>query len=175
MPPANEAAAVPAADANGVTGIAAHRPAIWRYLRMLGASSDEADDLVQETMLVACRTPLATDAAAAGAFLRGVAQKQWLRTRRFWQRRREREIAAAVDELWLATCEADGGDERIERLRRCIESLAPRTREALELHYRDGEPWQRVAQQVGLLANGVKTLVQRARQALRACLERRNP
>ncbi|MBL8753095.1 MAG: sigma-70 family RNA polymerase sigma factor [Planctomycetes bacterium] len=164
-----------AAAGSGALGIAAHRPAIWRYLRMLGASADEADELAQETMLGACRTQLATDPAVARAFLRGVARNQWLRTRRFWQRQREREIAAAVEELWLATADADGGDERIERLRHCLDGLAPRTRAAFELHYRDGIAWPAVAAQLGLLANGVKTLVQRARQALRQCLERRTP
>ncbi len=169
------AAHPPSLTPGGAGGVDVHRTAIWRYLRMLGASADEADELAQETMLVGCRSLLPGEPAAARAFLRGVARNQWLRTRRFWQRRREREIALAVEELWLATADADDGDDRIERLRGCLAALAPRTREALELHYRDGLPWTDVASRVGLLANGVKTLVQRARQMLRQCLERRTP
>jgi RNA polymerase sigma-70 factor (ECF subfamily) len=149
-----------------------HRTAVWRYLRMLGASAHEADDLAQETLLAAC----ATTPPAAGlerAFLRGIAKNQWLRSRRWWQRHREREIAAAVDELWLATADHDDGDDLLDRLRHCLQQLQPRARQALDLHYRDGQPWPAVAAQIGLRPNGTKTLVQRARQALRDCIERR--
>ncbi|MFY9346058.1 MAG: RNA polymerase sigma factor [Planctomycetota bacterium] len=150
-----------------------HRLAVWRYLRVLGATTDEADDLAQEAMLVACAAPLPADPDRARAFLRGVARNLWLRTRRFWHRRREREIAAAVEELWLATAADDDGEELLAALRTCLGELAPRTRGALELHYRDGLGWQRVAQQLGLKTNGTKTLVQRARALLRHCIERR--
>lgn len=155
------------------SAVVTHRVAIWRYLRMLGARADEADDLGQETMLVACRAALPQDPALARAFLRGVARNLWLRTRRFWQRRREREVAAAVDELWVKTADGDDGDQLVTTLRECLGALQTRARNALELHYRDGLPWHAVAAQVGLRPNGTKTLVQRAREALRHCLERR--
>lgn len=153
---------------------ARHRTAVWRYLRALGAGPGEADDLVQEAMLVGCRTALAGDPAQARAFLRGVARNLWLASRRWWHRRREREVAQAVDELWLATADVDAGEELIARLRECLAGLQPRARQALELHYRDGLPWPLVAPQVGLRVNGAKTLAQRARQALRLCIERRH-
>ena len=171
VPPA-AAIATAAPDALPVA-LDSHRTAIWRYLRMLGASAAEADDLAQETMLVACTAPLADDPGAARAFLRGVAQNHWLRTRRWWQRRREREIAVAVEDLWRATSEHDAGGELLDRLRSCLLGLQPRAREALDLHYRDGMAWRDVAAQIGLTQNGTKTLVQRARQALRVCIERR--
>lgn len=69
----------------------ADRTAVWRYLRMLGADAEEADELAQETLLAA---------------LRG------------------------------------------------------------------GLPWQDVAAQLGMKPNGTKPLVQRAREALRHCIER---
>ena len=100
---------------------------------------------------------------------------QWLRTRRFWHRRREREIAGAVEALWIDETAADDGEERIEALRHCLAALAPRTRTALELHYRDGLSWPLAAARLQLRPNGIKTLVQRAREALRACIERRRP
>jgi RNA polymerase sigma-70 factor (ECF subfamily) len=158
---------------SGSGDLAAHRTAVWRYLRALGAGATEADDLVQETLLVGCRTELDRDPAAARAFLRGVARNLWLRSRRWWRRRREREVALAVDELWTATADADGGDELIARLRQCLASLQSRTRHALELHYRDGLAWPVIARQLGLTPNGTKTLAQRARHALRICIERR--
>ena len=170
-PPANDASL--AGRRGESPDVNSHGTAIWRYLRMLGANADEADELGQETMLVALRGGLPSEPGAARAFLRGVAKNHWLRTRRWWHRRREREVAAAVDELWLATAEGDDGDDLVQRLRQCLEVLAPRARQALDLHYRDGMSWQGVAAQRGMKPNGTKTLVQRARQVLRDCLERR--
>jgi RNA polymerase sigma-70 factor (ECF subfamily) len=169
--------APPEAAANDAAGAGAHAEhrAIWRFVRMLGASADEADDLAQETLVAALASERPQAPDAARAWLRGIARNQWLRTKRFWFRRREREIAFAVEELWLATADHDDGEELLVRLRDCLGGLQVRARRALELHYRDGLPWQHVATQVGLKPNGTKTLVQRARAALRACLERSEP
>jgi len=145
------------------------RTVVWRYLRALGADANEADDLAQETMLAACRR----EEQPGTALQLGIARNLWLRSRRFWQRRREREIALAVDELWQRTAADDGGEELLAGLRDCLDALQPRARQALDLHYRDGLPWSEVSARIGLLPNGTKTLAQRARQALRACIERR--
>jgi DNA-directed RNA polymerase specialized sigma24 family protein len=82
--------------------VRAHLHATWRYLRMHGASATEADDLTQESFVIA-------------------AQKQALGL---------------------------GGDE-------------PQNRAEL-------------AAGLGLQENGIKTLMQRARQQLRECIDRRN-
>ncbi|MCA8964028.1 MAG: sigma-70 family RNA polymerase sigma factor [Planctomycetes bacterium] len=147
------------------------RLSTWRYLRALGAGADEADDLVQEVMLVALGG-VPDDPDRAAAFLRGVARNHWLRSRRWWRRRREREIAAAVDELWMATAADDDGHGLLTRLDACLDKLERRARNALERHYRDGVAWDEVAVELGLRPNGIKTLAQRARQALRTCIER---
>lgn len=149
------------------------RTVVWRYLRALGASGNEADDLAQETMLVAIRTGRER-IANHQAFLLGVARNLWLRSRRWWQRQREHEIANAVDELWHETADADGGAELVDTLRDCLEQLQPRTRQALDLHYGDGLPWPEVARRVDMLPNGIKTLAQRARQTLRTCIEKKS-
>jgi len=167
--PAQALAALP--TSNPLDQLASHRTAVWRYLRMLGASAEEADDLTQETMLVGCTATPAAELARP--FLRGVARNLWLRSRHWWRRRREREIAMAVDELWLATADRDDGDELLARLRHCLQQLQPRARQALDLHYQSGLDWRAVSSQIGLQPNGTKTLVQRARQALRTCIERR--
>lgn len=167
LPPVPEISLPPAAAEP-----AAHHPAVWRYLRALGARPGEADDLAQETMLLGCRAHLPADPHRAAAFLRGVARNLWLRSRRWWHRRREREIAAEVERLWIATAAADGGDRLIDALRACLAALQPRARQALELHYQDGFGWRDVAARLGMKPNGTKTLVQRARQVLRTCIER---
>lgn len=154
---------------------AAARHRLWRYLRALGADAAEAEDLAQEAMLIAHQDAAqqpGRDATAQAAFVRGIARNLWLRSRRWWQRRREREVAVAVDELWDATAAHDGGDELLERLRDCLGALQPRVRRALELHYHDGLGWRAIAADLAMKTNGVKTLLQRARRALRQCLER---
>jgi len=151
------------------------RAGLRRYLRALGASQDEADELAQEVLVVACGATMPPDDAAGRAFLRGVARNHWLRTKRWWRRRREREVALAVDELWLATADGDGGEALLTHLRECLALLQERTRRALALHYHDGLDWNQVSAAIGLRPNGTKTLVQRARQALRTCIERRTP
>lgn len=148
------------------------RTMLWRYLRALGARPDEADDLCQDVLLAACSLPVPAADAARGAFLRGVARNHWLRSRRWWQRRREREVAAAVEELWLDTAAKDDGAGLLAQLGTCLERLEARSRAALERHYRDGLDWDAVGDELGLRPNGIKTLAQRARRVLRECLER---
>ncbi len=79
----------------------------------------------------------------------------------------------AVEELWPETADPAGGTELVARLRDCLEHLQARSRQALDLHYHDGLPWSEVAQRIGMKPNGIKTLAQRARTALRTCIERR--
>lgn len=170
--PPTQSATPPAPPPAASSWVEEHRCAVWRYLRLLGASADEADDLSQETLLAGCvaeRPP----GERAGPFLRGIARNHWLRTRRWWRRRREREVALAVDELWSTTMEPNAGEDLLDQLRHCVQLLQPRARQALEMHYRDGLGWHDIAAQLGQKLNGTKTLAQRARQALRACIERR--
>lgn len=175
MPTTTPTATAPTPAAGPAPGpsLDGFRTGIQRYLRALGASVDEADDLVHDVLVVACGTTLPAEPGAARAFLRGVARNHWLRTKRWWRRRREREVALAVDELWLATADDDDGEALLAHLRECLALLQARVRRALELHYHDGLDWNDVSAQIGLRPNGTKTLVQRARQALRTCIERR--
>jgi RNA polymerase sigma-70 factor (ECF subfamily) len=150
-----------------------HQGAIWRYLRALGARRDEAEDLTQETFLAATRHGPGVDAAHERVWLRGIARNQWLRSRQWWSRRRERTLADFTEQLWVERERDEGtGEETVRALRRCLERLRGRAREALDLHYRDGLAWDDVARRIGLQPNGLKTLVQRARRLLKECLER---
>ena len=56
----------------------------------------------------------------------------------------------------------------------CLEvAVTPRVRRALELQYRDRASRGEIASQLDLAVEGVKTLLRRARSALRDCVERR--
>jgi len=158
--------------------VVAHDPAwvgaagrrVRRYLRCLRCPQDACDDLVQEALLAAVRN-----------FGGAEPPLPWLLTtaRNLWQlqcRRRRRSLPAgewqrlhdrAVHELG-----ADGGDQRLERLRRCLAQLPPRSRLALELRYRDALSRTAIAERLGLREEGVKSLLSRLRNVLQACIAR---
>ena len=159
-----------------------HLRTVWRYLRTLGASADVADDLAQEAFVVALRRGACElPPAATGAFLRRTARFLFLHHLR--DRHRDEAhaagIADAVDELFAREDAAGGSDEHLERLRACVASLPPRSRLAIDRCYGLGADSDAsraaAAAELGLQPNGLKTLLQRIRQALRDCLERRRP
>lgn len=155
-----------------------HLLGVWRYLRMQGADPHEADDLTQEAFVVALQKGAAAlDPAATATFLRRTARFLFLRLRR--DARAAIELADAADELWARWCEHDGGDDLVDALRRCVGQLTGRAREAVTLCYGVGSAapvaHAAAAASIGLQPNGLKTLLQRTRQLLRECIERREP
>jgi RNA polymerase sigma-70 factor (ECF subfamily) len=157
--------AVPADEA----GAAAVR--VRRYLRFLGCARGELDDLVQETML-----------AAVGAFARQAPPLPWLLTaarnalRQHFRRRGRRREVADLDRLharWIEEARSDGGDAQREALRECLRGLPERSRQVVQLRYGDGLRRATIARRLGLLPEGVKSLLARVRAALGDCIRRR--
>ena len=150
-----------------------HQAAVWRYLRALGAPREVADDVLQDTFVVALQK-LGDDRgeAAVGTFLRRTALHLLLRRRRDVARR-ERLLLEAADRLWTRDCVDDGGERWLGALRACLVELPPRARQAVELFYVQDLGREAAAQALGMQPNGIKTLLQRVRGALRLCIERR--
>lgn len=150
-----------------------HQLGLWRYLRALGARGDQAEDLLQDTFLVALdRLHDDRGDAAVATFLRETARHLWLRRRRD-QGRREVLLAEFVEARWRDVAAADECERWLEALRSCVDGLDGKAREAVQRSYRDGEDRRTIAQALGMKENGVKTLLQRVRAVLRACVERR--
>ena len=149
-----------------------HLIGVWRYLRMLGCAPDLADDLTQDAFATAlAKGALARDPAATGAFLRKTARFLFLRSRR---RPRDAEMLAdAADLLWQRDCAVDDGNELVAAVRTCLSELGDRAQRAVQLTYGEESSRADVARTLGLKENGVKTLLQRTRQALRECVQRR--
>jgi len=146
---------------------------VWRYLRSLGAPADLAEDLLQDTFLVALRRLTHDDGdAAVATFLRQTARHLYLRRRRD-QGRREELLVELADQLWQRDCQADGGERWLALLAACVATLEGRPRQAVQRIYGDGAPRQLVARELGMKENGLKTLLQRVRALLRECIERR--
>ncbi|MGC6487556.1 MAG: RNA polymerase sigma factor [Planctomycetota bacterium] len=176
MRPVDPSRSRPSVEVGAIAEFAAlvrgqQRP-VWRYLRLLGADPHEADDLMQDAFVVASERLLAGERLVdVGAYLRGTARNLLLSARRKARRRpptvpwleevdeRLRDDPAALD------------DERLERLRGCVERLSGRMQDAVRWHHVDGASCADVAARLGIGANGIKSLLSRARAALRACVQ----
>ena len=152
--------------------IEAHRAPLWRYLRVLGADDATADDLVQETFLVALqrRNFDTSDPLATFAFLRTTARHRWLKSRRCLLTRREVEHA---DDIWDQHCGSGDGSDYVDALRHCVGELPSRSRDLLEATYEDRIGRTEAARTFGMSENGIKSALRRLRSALHDCIERR--
>ncbi len=148
------------------------RPALWRYARTLGAGAADADDLVQEALIVALRRR-DFDISHPGAvftFLRTTCKQLWLRSQR--RRGSERDVDAA-DAVWLARCGDGPGDDYVDALRACVDNLPERSRLLLGATYSDDEGRDTAGERFGLGRNGVKSALRRLRTFLRDCITQR--
>jgi RNA polymerase sigma-70 factor (ECF subfamily) len=154
--------------------VRAHQAAIWRYLRVLGASADTADDLVQETFVALLRSQLVDRGEGAlRTWLRGTARNLFLE-----QCRRERRTpvaldAAAVDAALSAYERDDDGAGYRAALMQCLATLPDRQRELLQLASDDAVDGRRLAGSAGQTVEGARSLLRRLKQALRECVQRR--
>lgn len=154
-----------------------HQAGLWRYLRVLGCPADEADDLTQETFLAVLTRPFQDyNRHATAAYLRQVARNL------FVTRCRRAVSSVELDEAeaaWLKWADQDDGEDLLSALRECLQALTERARQALTLrfglHQEGTQEASRaqIAGALGLSEDGAKNLLQRAKQQLRECIERK--
>ncbi len=152
-----------------------HQAGVWRYVRFLGAGVAEADDLTQETFLALARGKFVErgERQTAG-YLRVVARNQLLALRRKQNREVSTVELEAADTAWAAAAGPDGSlTNYLDALRDCVAQLEGRSRQAIDLHYRDQAGRDAIASQLGMQPDGVKTLLRRTREVLRDCVERK--
>jgi len=150
-----------------------HQQGLWRYLRALGAPPELAEDVMQDAFLVALqRLDVDGGDAAVAAFLRRTARHLFLRRRRDLGRR-EQILVEVADRLWQRHAADDGGEEWIAALRACVQRLSGRARAAIDHFYGEDRGRDGTAAVLGMQPNGVRTLLQRTRALLRACIEQR--
>jgi RNA polymerase sigma factor (sigma-70 family) len=148
-----------------------HVAGVFRFLRCLGAAQDVAEDLTQEAFVVAWQKgKQALPAKALAAFLRRTARFLWLDHRR-GERREEAAVAALALQLWEREV-ADDGEALVAAARACVQQLRGRAALAVERAYGRGEGREAIAQALGMLPNGVKTLLARTRAWLEQCIQR---
>jgi len=149
------------------------------FLRAAIDDYSAADDLFQETMLVAWRKIGDYDRTRPfGAWLRGIAKNLVLAHYRLVARQvttSDEKILEHLDHQ-MAQIDARPGDtldERIEALHHCVEQLAPNYQAAVELHYRQERSTDWIAHHLATSRDAVQKRLQRARQLLADCLRRK--
>ncbi|MCC6149347.1 MAG: RNA polymerase sigma factor [Planctomycetes bacterium] len=151
-----------------------HQHGVWRYLRFLGASEAEADDLTQETFLEVWRKPFEQlSRAATAAYLRNVAKNRFLMFIRARGRRPAVIDLEQAEHDFAQFARVDGGDAQVEALNDCMGKLDGRAKQAVDLFYRDGHSREEAARLMNIKEEGFKTLLRRIKEILRECMESR--
>lgn len=148
-----------------------HLPMLYAYSRALCGNHHTAEDVVQETALIAyrrlnCLFPEADFAA----WLRAIARRLALAARRLDAKLTlvEGAIEAAYNEPEPKAIVAER-----EALSECLKALDGRAEQIVRGHYFQGAPLAELVATLDLKLNTVKSILHRARQALRECLRRR--
>jgi len=147
---------------------------VWRYLRVLGCRPARADDLTQETFLAFLKRPFRElSPQATAAYLRRIAYHRFISD----CRRRGRIVATEplqqIDHLWIRWTRDGDADELLDHLHDCLKHLSDRARRALELRFSEDASRRDIARELNLSEHGARNLMQRAKQKLRECIERK--
>jgi RNA polymerase sigma-70 factor (ECF subfamily) len=146
--------------------------AIWRC----GGRRDAADELVQETWLVAVRQIRRFDPQQASflSWLRGIAVNVRRNQLRHLQRRSKhlRPAGGPVPEVPCANW-TDGNGEDAEQIARALDELSERQEAVLRAKYLDGQSVAEIAAVWNESPKAVESLLSRARQAFREQFEKR--
>ena len=135
------------------------------------------DDIFQETMIVAWKTIDRFDQERSfGRWIRGIARNLILSHRR---RNARRSVLSNQDLVDLIDdhCESiqlmsnDFLDERLQRLKRCIDTLPATYRDAIRLRYQNEIRGQKLAELLETSWSNTKKRLQRGRKILFDCME----
>jgi RNA polymerase sigma-70 factor len=152
---------------------------LMTYLRAVVRDRSVADDLFQETMLIAWQKLDEYDRSRPfGPWLRGIAAK--LVMAHFRKAKSDTMVCEEETLEYLShqlqhICERPGDtwDEKIAALTHCIEALSDHHRQAIQLRYFEQTPASQIAAISETSVETVKKRLQRARAELFECLRRK--
>ncbi|MCH1494990.1 MAG: sigma-70 family RNA polymerase sigma factor [Rubripirellula sp.] len=152
--------------------------ALMAYIRTFTRDAQIAEDLFQETMLIAWRKFDEFDSRESlSAWLRGIAKNL---IRNAWRKQSNDrlvfdESTANVAQNTIEAVEMQGSDtwlERLSALSDCISRLPARSRELVTARYADKRTADELALSIGISAEAVRKRLQRIREQLADCIER---
>ena len=154
--------------------IRTHQGLIRGYVARLAPDPVTADDLAQEVFLAALRSLDRVDPERGiRDYLLGIARNLG---RLAWRERMKgKEIPGdALFAAISARVEPDAGsDRRISALQQCLQGLAPKALEVVLRHYRDERRCDEISTEIGTTPSNIRSILTRARQALRECVRLR--
>lgn len=185
-PLATHPAEAPAALLRDVNSqLAAARPRLTRLARLNGATADQAEDIAQETLLIAWRSLEHLRAADRfDGWLDGICRNMCRRVARQMNHERTRSALLAstgdddAESFALDELPAEGADpldelsrqELMALLESALGHLNAAAREAVSLRYLAEMPSDEAAARLGLTINTLDARLSRARKQLRAAL-----
>lgn len=153
-----------------------HLNVIWRFLRRLGCSREDADDMTQEVFVTAVRKLDQIEAGRERAFLYGVAVRLASRQRRSQSMRIARTVVDAdVDEYRSSAAAAD---ELLDRksglafLDRTLAEMTPELRTAFTLYELEELTLAEIATLTELPMGTVASRLRRAREQFQDAVKR---
>ncbi len=151
-----------------------HQSRVYWYLRFLGASEHQAEDLVQETFLAVLKSKFSFKTPKESMkYLKTSARRLYLKQVAKEQQVFPTDQLEVVDHFWEEVSAQEHQADHLKALEQCIATLGDHARKALELRYQQQASYEAVGSKLGLKLNSVKSLLRRSRQALAECLQRR--
>lgn len=148
----------------------AHAPSVWRYVVHLTGNPSGADDIVQETLLRAWRSPriLSQEPESTRAWMFTVARNLVIDEARSARRRHEIGVAETPDRV-----SADGTDALFESLlvEEALAGLDYEHRAVIVHAYYGGRSIAEVARRLGIPEGTVKSRLHYGLRALRLALQ----
>ena len=155
-----------------------HHRGLLIYARALACNEATAADLVQDAFVSAWRNLDRFDVTRDfGAWLRGIIRNKW----REHLRRHAREVD--VDDATLEAWESrfaqwdinrnTGNAALLDTLDDCLKHLPDSMGEAVRRFYYQEEPGEKIATALGIDTATLRKRLERARHALRSCLDRK--
>lgn len=153
----------------------AAQPAVAGFIRALLRDAEAARDVLQETALVLFRRFREYDGERPFvAWALGVARWRVLGHHRDAARcllTFDEELLERFTEQWAAA--APAADRRAWALQECVEGLPGRARELVRQRYYEERTAEEIAAQTGAQGASIRVALQRIREQLRECIERR--
>ena len=156
-----------------------HSQTLLAYIRSSVRDPGLVDDIWQETMIVAWRRLDDFDRSRPfGPWLRGIAARTVMAKLRT---HRQLVLVEDMDELdylssrfeQVQSLVGDTLDEKLVALRDCVSHLSDDERQCIEGRYQDNLMPAQLSQKLSLQLETVKKRLQRAKQRLQTCIERK--